>query len=348
MPRPTGPGRSERLPGPPRPGLLIYNFDIDGDQLKPEHQEFLRQEVVPVLRRGGSVSIAGLASRSGTVSHNQALSRRRAENTLVFLEHVIPTGFLSRQVIAFGERRAAWEGQRDGTEDDRFRSVVLYVEERSVPPPDVPPVIDVTPTLPDEGVLDSVAHILEVLGKVGLGAEIFVGGALGFGAGLVGLAADALIAFAELPLAWAAGDREARYLGKRRGLRNAMQDMANAFSSPALDAIPEARWPPVPRPAPHLSPVSEASLLESDRQARQGEREGCSMAYDVVMRMERTRREQTVMIRGRRMRIRFTGRMYLRFMASAYPREGAVADAVEVEINRRLRAQGHAESAGGR
>ena len=43
----TGPGKTEKRTNPP--SLMLYNFDIDGDQLKDEHKKFLRAEAFPTL-----------------------------------------------------------------------------------------------------------------------------------------------------------------------------------------------------------------------------------------------------------------------------------------------------------
>jgi len=46
MSRSTDVGGVERRDSPP--SLLLYNFDIDGDRLKLEHQEILRTVAVPI------------------------------------------------------------------------------------------------------------------------------------------------------------------------------------------------------------------------------------------------------------------------------------------------------------
>jgi hypothetical protein len=145
MSKPTGPGRTEYRTSPK--SLLLYNFDINGDQLKAEHEIFLRKEVVPVLQRGGSVSLVGLASRSGADSHNLALSERRAHNTLAYLRKAVPGAFAAREVTGFGESKAEQEGYRDGSEDERFRSVIVFTSSAPTPP-DPPKKHDVTPEKP--------------------------------------------------------------------------------------------------------------------------------------------------------------------------------------------------------
>lgn len=145
MSKPTGPGRTEHRTSPK--SLLLYNFDIDGDQLKAEHEAFLRREVVPILQRGGSVSLVGLASRSGSESHNLSLSERRAHNTLAFLRKAVSSKFAAREVTGFGESKAQQEGYRDGSENERFRSVIVFVSPAPTPP-DPPKKHDITPEKP--------------------------------------------------------------------------------------------------------------------------------------------------------------------------------------------------------
>jgi hypothetical protein len=143
----TGPGRTEHRTSPK--SLLLYNFNINGDQLKAEHEAFLRKEVVPILQRGGSISLVGLASRSGSDSHNLALSEKRAHNTLAFLRKVVPGKFAAREVTGFGESKAKQEGYRDGSEDERFRSVIVFVSPAPTPP-DPPKKHDIAPEKPKQ------------------------------------------------------------------------------------------------------------------------------------------------------------------------------------------------------
>jgi hypothetical protein len=340
----TGPGRARRRPTPP--SLLLYNFDIDGDRLKPEHEAFLMSEVVPTLRNGGSITIVGLASRAGDPDHNQALSEDRAKYTLKFLQRAVPTGFNVRRVTGFGERQAALERNPDGTENPLFRSVVIFVAPGSVPPPPPPPPLDVMPNLPDlpapgDSVLDTLGQILD---WVGFGAgllELVASGFLVVFAELAGLLTGVLSAVLAVPGAWLAGDRLAEFNGTCQGFWNALQDMANQYSSPALDAIPVAAWPPVRRPAPHLPAVPDAELRQSVRAWRAGEQDGARRAYETVMRMELRPMIRTVTVQGRQRTVRLSGRMFLRVLSHHY--RDRVADAVRTELNRRLRNGGRRE-----
>jgi outer membrane protein OmpA-like peptidoglycan-associated protein len=132
MARATGPGKVEERPSPDAQApemrrASLFNFDIDGDTLKPEHERWLTENVVPLLSvPGASVRLRGVASRSGAASHNQALSQRRVDKVLAFLQR---NGLVLAQFVreAAGEGDAAAAGQVDGTEDERFRAVIVTV-----------------------------------------------------------------------------------------------------------------------------------------------------------------------------------------------------------------------------
>jgi hypothetical protein len=121
----TGPGKAETRTTPP--SLLLFNFDIDGDNLKPEHIQFLRTEALPTLRAGGAARVIGLTDRSGSAGHNQELSERRVARTIEFLRTELPSGLNLKQMTGFGEEAAAREGFKDGTTDERFRSVLVFL-----------------------------------------------------------------------------------------------------------------------------------------------------------------------------------------------------------------------------
>src|SRR5437764_10159120 len=125
MAKATGKGGTEVRTDPP--SLMLFNFDIDGAKLKEEHKAFLRDKAVPALRSGASVSVIGLTDRSGSGAHNKALSDQRVARTVEFLRQEVPTGFALKQSTGFGEEAAAREGEKDGTLDERFRSVLIFL-----------------------------------------------------------------------------------------------------------------------------------------------------------------------------------------------------------------------------
>ncbi len=341
MSRPTGAGRTEIRPVPP--SLMLYNFDIDGDQLKAEHEAFLRAQVIPTLRSSGSVSILGFASRSGLDAHNQVTSERRVASTVAFLRREVPNGFNVRQMTGFGERVAAREGYRDGTEDERFRAVLLFLSS-SPTPPSVPNSQNLPSLLPDmpppgDSVLDTVGKILDVIGGVSGPLEIIASGVFATALDVMGAAAGILSALLALPAAWWTADRLAHFNGRYQGYWNAMQDMARPLSVPGLDQRPESEWPPVLLPRPHLSDVTESTSSAAVLEWRRGERDGCPEAYRMIQEMDRRPVNQTVNTGGVQRRVRVSGRMMLRLIWIA--RRGDVVGFTRDELNRRLRAHGN-------
>jgi hypothetical protein len=108
-----------------RLGWSLFNFDIDDATLKPEHQTWLNDNLVPLLSiQGASVALRGTASRSGNAAYNKQLSDKRVETVRNFL---LGKGARMTQLTASstGENEAKAAGQADGSEDARFRSVVV-------------------------------------------------------------------------------------------------------------------------------------------------------------------------------------------------------------------------------
>ena len=144
MLRLTGPGKIRDLvvSGPkldPATTIIsvLYNFDIDGDAVKPQHREWLKEHVVPQLGNSAvKITLRGEASRSGSDDHNLALSNRRVRNVENFLRGSGPVS-ASLTVAAFGEKDAEGRGEDDKTEDEQVRAVIVTVEQsvhRLVPP----------------------------------------------------------------------------------------------------------------------------------------------------------------------------------------------------------------------
>jgi hypothetical protein len=117
----------------------LFNFEVAKHQLKPQHEDWLRRNVVGLLQGGGSMWISGLASRSDTDAFNLGLSRRRADSVVGFLRKQAPNNFEITVDLALGERAARLAGVSDGTEDENWRAVILSAWQRSKPPPPPPP-----------------------------------------------------------------------------------------------------------------------------------------------------------------------------------------------------------------
>lgn len=135
----TGPGRVLTF-GQNAEGLWgrLYNFDIDGHELKQAHREFLTTRIIPMLRAGGSIRLIALASRSGNSGHNAHLSSRRLAAVVAFLRAGAGPQFQVAEQSAAGEVAAAQAGVPDDTEHENWRSVVFSAWRRPVPPPPPP------------------------------------------------------------------------------------------------------------------------------------------------------------------------------------------------------------------
>ena len=129
--------RAIRVPGMIK--ALLYNFDIDGDTVKPGHIAFLQSKVVPLLQGDrGHIWMQGSTSKSGSNQYNKELSTRRVNNIASVLR---AQGIFDRQMQldAVGEEQA----QAHAMEDEADRAVALVVlpvaRESPPPPKKIPP-----------------------------------------------------------------------------------------------------------------------------------------------------------------------------------------------------------------
>jgi hypothetical protein len=144
MKKATGPGQVEPRCVPSTPPLRrlawsLFNFDIDDATLKPEHQRWLDENVVPLLNLpGATAALRGMASRTGAADYNRKLSERRVD---AVRQHLLGKGARLTQLtgIGVGEEEARAAGQADGREDDHFRAVVV---EMALPVGNAPPRFD--------------------------------------------------------------------------------------------------------------------------------------------------------------------------------------------------------------
>lgn len=144
MLRPTGPGKVSEFDWVDSDLVLtanLYNYDIDGQELKPEHKEFLRERVANyVVKYGYHVWLHGHTSRSGDYVHNVGLSKRRAEGVAAYLKTL---------GVPDSQMQTNWDGPRSATpkvlEAEIDRSVSFHIQPGLTPrPPRVPPIIPVT------------------------------------------------------------------------------------------------------------------------------------------------------------------------------------------------------------
>ena len=125
--KPTGEGKVREVVVSRNPifaRIDLYNYNIDGNNLKPRHQEYLRQKIVPLLHKAPiHAKLVGRTSRSGDSAYNQQLSVERVLRVKQFLmstglpESKVP----GSQMQATGESRST----SDSNEAEAERSVTL-------------------------------------------------------------------------------------------------------------------------------------------------------------------------------------------------------------------------------
>ncbi|MEM1047245.1 MAG: OmpA family protein [Pseudomonadota bacterium] len=126
----TGPGKVKEFVVDQSSALIwdavLYNYNIDGNLLKDEHKDYIKQKLHPILSKGSShVKIFGRASKSGDADYNQALS---AERALRVKDHLLSLG-LSEAQVPGQEMRAQGEylSTSQNEEDSFDRAVILRI-----------------------------------------------------------------------------------------------------------------------------------------------------------------------------------------------------------------------------
>ena len=336
----TGPGQCERRTSPP--SSLLYNFDVDGDEPKREHLAFLRGNAMAPLRNGGSVAVVGLASRTGSTAHNQALSERRAKRVLECLREIIPKRFPVKQVVAYGEIPAQREGYRNDVEDPRFRSVILLVSTGPTPP-EVPPVVNIAPEIgvdalmPGFDAFDMLSKSMDVTQGVAGLFELLPWGTVAEFAGSLGPLVGIVGGVVAMPLLWKGVRDQNLTNGGMEGFWDAMQDMALAFANVDPVNTPVSRWPAIPVPKAH--PLAGSNVLVNEREWFKGRQDGAAAAYKMITSME----EKPVHYKGARggPNLPLTGRSYLYWIFRGT--NGHVDEAIHKIVDDRLRAAGKKE-----
>lgn len=117
----------------------LYNFDVGKFDIKTEHSNWLIGAVAPKLKAGGSLTIIGLASRTGTDAFNMNLSANRSRAVIDLLRKNVPNNFNVAVEVAVGERAALFAGVPDGVEQENWRGVIISAWDKPIPPPPPPP-----------------------------------------------------------------------------------------------------------------------------------------------------------------------------------------------------------------
>ncbi len=107
--------------------VLLYNFDVDGSDLKKEHLDFLHDQVLFFLDDGpdARVGVVGQASLTGESGHNDELSTKRAKGVMNYLttKKIAASKFQPNEPIALGDAPSG-----PVKEDNRDRSVTLNLK----------------------------------------------------------------------------------------------------------------------------------------------------------------------------------------------------------------------------
>jgi hypothetical protein len=105
---------------------LMYNFDFDDATVKKEHQDWLDEYVIPVVRkeRLAQVFLNGTASRIGNADYNRQLSQRREEACKHYL---ISKGVSPARIAATFTGATLSHSVLPDDERDRAVSVVLQL-----------------------------------------------------------------------------------------------------------------------------------------------------------------------------------------------------------------------------
>jgi hypothetical protein len=156
----TGRGEFQEFLLPDQTGIVfgvdLYNYNIDGNLLKPRHRDYLASKLVPLLRHSRHhVKIRGFASKSGDFDYNLTLSKERVLRVKQFLQsHGIPEskvpGGDSDNLLAFGESRA--RGPDDEEAYDRRVRILVATGVKAGRSPRgevyIGPVTDISPPPP--------------------------------------------------------------------------------------------------------------------------------------------------------------------------------------------------------
>jgi hypothetical protein len=202
---------------------------------------------------------------------------------------------------------------------------VINAWSRSIPPP---PPTGVDIPINNSTWADSLDKVLNganiALGIVDLGADLFELAGLAAVTGPLGLALSSILAIIGMPLLWAEVDALANTNGQIQGAADAMQDMADQFSSDSLDSTPLSQWPAVRVPELHLAGNPQPSAFQQAWIA--GQRIGLKNAVQIVLDMEQSPKPVTL-ASGKH--IRMSGRLWLRASSKAFGDNVGVKTVVE-------------------
>jgi hypothetical protein len=265
----------------------LYNFDINGSTVKDDHQQLLKARVFDFLSAGGSATIVGLASVTGTSEGDMELSQERADNVAKYLRLLSMyasdpdyTGpFRIRSAVGRGRQ---WALLYSRGENEFWRAVWVHVWDRATPPSDSQVDFGVQlPDLPESSTISDIGKVLDVASWIISAvatAEIIP---------VVDMAASILTTLFSLVATWAEADQNAYLNGYIQGYDMAMVDMAEPYGSQSLHTKPLSQWPTLTKPSPHQDLwASQPDVLQ--QKWHEGEQAGCDAAYKQVQDWERS------------------------------------------------------------
>ncbi|HEY2012925.1 MAG TPA: hypothetical protein VGH38_05455 [Bryobacteraceae bacterium] len=175
----TGPGKAGTYPDPAFYDFLLYNFDIEGSELKLQHKRYLDIYIVPKVRDGWTFLVQGTSSQTGTGSYDLWLSRRRSKAVQNYVEGVLKRTLPNLITEGIGKDVPIGKGQ----ESELDRAVRLYgwAENFRPKPPKPRPQVKPTP-LPEIGPpiqpdIDgtSIEFFIRMTGGISVGPRIVQG-----------------------------------------------------------------------------------------------------------------------------------------------------------------------------
>lgn len=358
----AGIGKTEKLGGDEVSEVkcLLFDYDSGKAEIKSAHMKYVKEKVVPILTKGGSLTVIGMASRFGNEAANKSLSSQRARQALTFLKSLAPkiaSNIYEVTVKGAGTTVAKNQLQPEGSDNERYRSVYVSVWNKKEPPPVPPPdtklpdgsqvfqgVQPVAP-LPSDSAGDTAGKWLDVIsggtGIAEIGAIIlgFEAAAATAVAGILSAVTGVVSALLSTPLAWAGAEKIATFNGRCQGFWEAMQDMASQYKSTDLDKKAFDEWPALTKPSIHVNHDNDANLSINEKCWREGQETGKNEAYKAISDLDSKPMPIRVKIVGKEYQV--NAKIALRVL---YKWKGSdVGDSIKAAMNKKLKAAGKSE-----
>jgi hypothetical protein len=208
----------------------------------------------------------------------------------------------------------------EAPEDPVFRSVLVFVWTRSVPPrPNVPGDVLLSEMPKMTSGLEEAEEWGEWLetGEKALDGVHYAGEAAGLVVHLGELAevleaanvcVEGLALILSLPATWLSAFAFAKRTGRVFGFANAMESMAVAVG----------QGKPIPHPVPTFQGPDNMLLTVAEKLGREGQREGYELAYSQVMRLEGSPKEINLKVGAQSRKVKLSGRKLLLILGRAY------------------------------